>query len=231
MPSKVLAVVTSHDRFDNTDKRTGLWLGELTHFHDQVVAAGHEIDVVSPRGGAVPIDEDSLGLRGGPQGANRAFQADPVTQAMIEHSKRPDEVAADDYDAIYFAGGHGAMWDFPEDEALIALAGAIYERGGVVSSVCHGGAGLLNLKDGEGRLLIGERRVTGYTNIEEKAARHTSHVPFSLEDELAQRAGEFSSARLPFVSHVVVDERIVTGQNPLSAKGVGRAVVDLLGAL
>ncbi len=148
---------------------------------------------------------------------------------MLEESLRPDEVSAEDYDAIYFAGGHGAMWDFPEDGGLIALAGAIHDRGGIVSSVCHGGAGLLNLKGDDGRLLVEGRRVTGYTNLEEKAARHTAHVPFSLEDELAQRAREFTHARLPFVAHVVIDERLVTGQNPLSAKSVGRAVVSLLG--
>ena len=88
MADKVLAIVTSHDRFDNVDKRTGLWLGELTHFHERIRAAGREMDVVSPRGGAVPIDEDSLGMRGGPQGANRAFQSDPQTRALLEDSRR-----------------------------------------------------------------------------------------------------------------------------------------------
>lgn len=229
MAAKVLAVVTSHDRFDNIDKPTGLWLGELTHFHQQIAAAGHELDVVSPRGGAVPIDEDSLGMRAGPQGSNRAFQADPRTRSLLEESRRPDEVSASDYDAVYFAGGHGAMWDFPEDPGLIGLAQDIHRRGGVVSSVCHGAAGLLNLRDEGGLLLVGGRRVTGYTNFEEKAVRHTGHVPFSLQDELGERAGTFSRARVPFTPHVVADGRLITGQNPLSAKGVGRAVVELIG--
>ena len=227
--AKVIAVVTSHGHFDNTDKRTGLWLGELTHFHDQLVEAGHEVEVVSTRGGAVPIDEDSLGLRAGPQGANKAFQADPATRAMLDDSRRPDEVDPAEYAALYFAGGHGAMWDFPDDGPLLALAGAIHDNGGVISSVCHGAAGLINLRGADGELVIAERRVTGFTNREEKAVRHTGHVPFSLEDELSRRAREFAQSRVPFVPHVVVDERVVTGQNPLSAKGVGRAVVELLG--
>jgi putative intracellular protease/amidase len=226
--SKVLAVVTSHDSFDNVDKRTGLWLGELTHFHDQLVAAGHEVDVVSVNGGAVPIDQDSLGLRAGPQGANKAFQADPATRAKLDDSRRPDEVDPDAYAALYFAGGHGAMWDFPDDGPLLALAGAIHDHGGLISSVCHGAAGLINLRGADGELVIAERRVTGFTNREEKAVRHTGHVPFSLEDELSRRAREFAQSRVPFVPHVVVDERVVTGQNPLSAKGVGRAVAELL---
>ena len=90
MSARVLAVVTSHNRFDNVEKRTGLWLGELTHFHERIREAGHEMDVVSPQGGAVPIDEDSLGMRGGPQGANRAWNSDPQTRALLEDSKRPD---------------------------------------------------------------------------------------------------------------------------------------------
>ena len=150
------------------------------------------MDVVSPRGGAVPIDEDSLGMRGGPQGANRAFQSDPQTRALLEDSRRPDEVSPGDYQAIYFAGGHGAMWDFPKDPGLIALAEGIHRRGGIVSSVCHGAAGLLNLRDESGLHLVDGRRVTGYSNTEEKAVRHTGHVPFSLQDELAQRAASFS---------------------------------------
>jgi putative intracellular protease/amidase len=228
MGAKVLAVVTSHDRFDNIDKRTGLWLGELTHFHERIREAGHEMDVVSPRGGAVPIDEDSLGMRGGPQGPNRAFRSDPQTRALLEHSKRPDEVSPGDYQAIYFAGGHGAMWDFPDDSGLIALAEGIHRRGGIVSSVCHGAAGLLNLRDEGGLHLVDGRRVTGYSNTEEKAVRHNGHVPFSLQDELEQRGCDFSRALVPFVPHVVTDGRIVSGQNPMSAKGVGKAVAAML---
>ena len=228
MAHKVLAVVTSHDRFDNTDKRTGLWLGELTHFHERIRDAGHEMDVVSPQGGAVPIDEDSLGMRGGPQGSNRAWNSDPQTRALLENSKRPDEVSPGDYAAIYFAGGHGAMWDFPDDPGLIGLAEGIHKRGGVVSSVCHGAAGLLNLRDESGVGLVDGRRVTGYSNVEEKAVRHTDHVPFSLEDELTGRGANFSRGLVPFVPHVVTDGRIVSGQNPMSAKGVGKAVAALL---
>lgn len=230
MNARVLAVVTSHDRFDNTDKTTGLWLGELTHYYEKIATAGHELDVVSTRGGKVPIDPDSLGVRAGPQGSNRAFMDDPKTRSLLEESPRPDEVSAGDYQAIYFAGGHGAMWDFPEDRGLIALAESIHHRGGIVSAVCHGSAGLLNLRDDSGLLLVGGRRVTGYTNLEERAVRHTGHVPFSLEDELTARTDGFSSARVPFMPHVVTDGRVVSGQNPLSAKGVGRHVADLLSA-
>ena len=118
----VLAVVTSHDRFDNVDKRTGLWLGELTHFHERIRGRATRWTSSARRAARCRSTRTASGMRGGPQGANRAFQSDPQTRALLEDSRRPDEVSPGDYAAIYFAGGHGAMWDFPDDPGLIALA-------------------------------------------------------------------------------------------------------------
>jgi putative intracellular protease/amidase len=227
---RILAVVTSHDSYDNSDERTGLWLGELTHFWEVVSEAGFELDVVSPKGGPVPLDPRSLGIAGGARRSNRAFLADPRLRDRLEHSLRPEDVSPEDYDAIYFAGGHGAMWDFRGNPELVRLAEAVERRGGVVSAVCHGVAGVLDPTRADGSPLIDGRPVTGYANIEERAIRKTGNVPFLLEDELARKGGDYSRGLVPFAPHVEVAERLVTGQNPFSTKAVARAVLEQLGA-
>lgn len=226
---KILAVVTSHDAYDDSDEKTGLWLGELTHFWEVVSEASYEVDVVSPKGGNVPLDERSLGITGGARRSNRAFMADPELRAKIERSLRPEQVSIDDYEAIYFVGGHGAMWDFRGNPDVARLAEAVDRGGGVVSAVCHGVAGVLDLKRTDGSALIDGQPVTGYANVEERALRKTSNVPYLLEDELVRQGGTYSRGRIPFASHVEVAGRLVTGQNPLSSKAVARAVVEQLG--
>lgn len=225
---KILAVVTSHDTYDNSDEKTGLWLGELTHFWEVVSAAGFEVDVVSPSGGRVPIDARSVGLAGAARRPNRAFMADPELRGRLERSMRPGEVSIDDYAAIYFAGGHGAMWDFRGNPGVTGLAEAVDRRGGVVAAVCHGVAGVLDLRRADGTGLIAGQPVTGYANIEERVLRMTNNVPYLLEDELVRRGGRYRRGRVPFAPHVEVADRLVTGQNPLSSKAVARAVARLL---
>jgi len=226
---KILVVATSHDAYDNSDERTGLWLGELTHFWEVVSEAGFDIDIVSPKGGRVPLDPRSLGLMGGARRTNRAFLDDARLRHKLEHSLRPEEVSPEDYEAIYFAGGHGAMWDFRGNPELGHLAEAVERRGGVVSAVCHGVAGVLDLTRADGSALIDGQPVTGYANVEERAIRKIANVPFLLQDELVRRGGDYRRGRLPFASHVEVGKRLVTGQNPLSSKAVARAVLKQLG--
>lgn len=225
---RILAVVTSHETFDNSDEKTGLWLGELTHFWEVVSDAGFEVDVVSPRGGRVPIDQRSLGVAGGARRSNRAFLADPALRARLERSLRPEEVSIEDYEAIYFAGGHGAMWDFRGNREVARLAEAVDRQGGVVSAVCHGVAGVLELKRADGSGLIEGQPVTGYATVEERVIRKTNNVPYLLEEELIRHGGRYSRGRVPFAPHVEVGDRLVTGENPLSSKAVARAVLELL---
>ena len=227
-PRRILAVVTSHDGYDDSDEKTGLWLGELTHFWEIVSEAGFELDVVSPKGGQVPLDQRSLGLTGGARRSNRAFMADPALRGKLERSLRPEDVSIDAYEAIYLAGGHGAMWDFRGNPEVARLAEAVDRRGGVVSAVCHGVAGVLDLRRADGSSLIAEQPVTGYANVEERVIRKTDKVPFLLEDELVREGGRYRRGRVPFASHVEVADRLVTGQNPLSSKAVARAVLKLL---
>lgn len=224
---KVLVVMTNHAKYPSRDDTTGLWLTELTHVHDTLLAAGYAVDFVSPSGGAIPLDERSLGWLYTDREA-RAHLQDPAFMAKLQSTRAPADVNPADYVAIFYTGGHGTMWDFRDNTALQSVAERIYRQGGIVSSVCHGAAGLLNLRDTQGKPLIAGRRVTGFSNTEEWLSGVRDQVPFMLQDEMRARGAAYDKALLPFVSHVVVDGRLVTGQNPGSSKAVAQALVKQL---
>ncbi|MFT3712739.1 MAG: type 1 glutamine amidotransferase domain-containing protein [Archangium sp.] len=223
-PKKILVVVTSNDRFGAHEEKTGFWLSEVTHFYEVVTAAGYAVDFVSPLGGAPPCDARSDDRD---EPSNKAFLADEVNARLL-HSKKPDEVNIDEYVAIYFAGGHGPMFDLPENEPLKGFTRAMYERGGVVSAVCHGPAGLLNVKLSDGTFLLAGKNVTGLSNMEEWLSGKQSLVPFSLEDQLGARSGGKYVSTFPFSEHVEVSGRVITGQNPGSTRKVAEALVKAL---
>jgi putative intracellular protease/amidase len=137
-------------------------------------------------------------------------------------------VNPEEYDVIFFTGGHGTMWDFRDNPDLKRLAEGIYENRGIVSSVCHGAAGLLNLENKDGTPLIAQRRVTGFSNFEEKLSGIESQVPFALQTEMEKKNALYEKSLLPFGSYVVIDDRLVTGQNPGSSKEVAKAVMEVL---
>jgi len=222
---RTLVVVTSQDRMGDGGAATGYWLGEVTHFCAELDAAGLSYDLASPRGGRPPLDEKS---RAPGDATNRAFLADPVAKGKLERTRRLAEVDGRAYAAIYLAGGHGTMWDFPEDAELARLVAEVDAAGGIVSAVCHGATGLLAARGQDGQPLVAGRRVTGFSNVEETLVGLRRRVPFLLEDALRERGAGFSRALLPFVSHVVEDGRWVTGQNPASAREVGRRVAARL---
>jgi putative intracellular protease/amidase len=221
MSQKILVVLTSVGKYPNMNRATGLWLGEAVHFVRKVEEAGYEVDYVSPQGGYTPLDPHSLAM------------ADPTDWEWYQKQEfmnrlgtalKPSEVKPDDYVAIYYAGGHGAIWDFPENEALQSISRTIYENGGFVCSVCHGAVGLLNIKLSDGSLLVRDKEVTGFSNEEEKLAELDQFVPFLTETELVARGAIYKKAEEPWASFAVEDRRLVTGQNPAS----GSAVADLL---
>jgi putative intracellular protease/amidase len=226
LPS-VLILVTSHERLGLGERKTGYWLGEVTHFHHALAQAGLSADIASPKGGQPPMDEKSRSPR---DSLNEAFLADASLRDKLENSLPASAVDVDRYQAVYFAGGHGAMWDFPDNARLAAIAGGVYARGGLVSAVCHGSAGLFGVKDAEGKPLLEGRRVTGFANLEERLIGLTHVVPFLLEDRLKQGGGHYHRAFFPFAPHVEEDGRLVTGQNPASAGAVGRRLAAHLGA-
>lgn len=221
---KVLFVVTSHDKKGDTGEPTGFYLGEVTHPYAVLAKEGCVIDFVSPQGGKAPVDGFDL-----QDPVNKAFWENPKERGAVENTKRPDQVQAADYSAIFFAGGHGAMWDFPGNEPLAEIAGKIYDNGGVVGAVCHGPAGLVNIRLANGDYLVKGKEVAAFTNSEEKAVKLDTVVPFLLADKLVERGANHLPAP-DFTRQVVVSERLVTGQNPASAAGVGEEMLKLLTA-
>ena len=221
---KVLIVITSHNTLNN-GKETGYWLGEVTHFYHILAEAGFEIDFTSPKGSQPPLDQKSYDLR---DKDNRQFWQDPRLQAQLNDTIPIEAVNPEDYIAIYYAGGHGAMWDFPNNERLAQVANQIYENGGFVTAVCHGSAGLLGLKLADGRALVDGKTVTGFANLEERLIRLTKAVPYLLEDELKKQGATYKRGVLPFIPHAEVSDRLITGQNPQSAKAVAKALVKSL---
>jgi len=219
---KILFVVTSHGQLGNTGKETGYYLSEVTHPWNVLQSAGFEIDFVSPKGGKPPVDDFDM-----TDSINEKFWNNDHYRNKIQHSMKPSEVNPKAYEAIHYAGGHGTMWDFAENKQLAAIAAQIYENKGVVSAVCHGPSGLLNIKLSDGSYLIEDKKVTGFTNEEEAAVKLEEVVPYLLEDKLIKRGATFEASGL-WQKHVTVDERLVTGQNPQSATGVGKAMLKLL---
>jgi len=231
--NKVLIVVTNEDEFEKVGFRTGLWLSELIHFWDVVQEAGYQMDVASIAGGKIPIDPESLivseiGYAVGIDGDVSKRYKDKAFMNLLDNTLRVSDVDVSAYDAIYMTGGHGVMFDFPKSVALADLAARFYESNKIVSAVCHGSSGLLEAKLSNGNYLIKNKDVTGFSWNEEIVAKRDDAVPFSLEEELQKRGAKYSKALLPFNSHVVEDGLLITGQNPGSASGVGKAVVAKL---
>jgi putative intracellular protease/amidase len=219
---KVLFVVTSHDR--KGSKPSGFYLSEVTHPHQVLSDGGYEIDFVSPKGGKAPIDPDSMDLT---DGANADFWNDSKLRAAIENTKTPSDVKADDYAGIFFAGGHGAMWDLPNDAAIAALTANIFEHGGVVAAVCHGPAGIVNVKLANGDYLVKDMYVAAFTNAEEREVGLDREVPFLLADEL-EKHGAHHDPGPNWGIKVCCSGHLVTGQNPASATRVGDAMRTML---
>lgn len=218
---KILFVVTSHGELGDTGRKTGYFLSEVTHPWS-VLGDEYDIDVVSPKGGRPPVDGFDLS-----DPINKKFWDDPEWQDKMSATLTPDKVSADDYVAVFYAGGHGAMWDFSENKVLAAIATKIFENGGIVSAVCHGPAGLLPVKLSTGDYLVKGRRVDSFTNAEEEANGTAPIMPFMLQTALTDEGAIFDDA-VPWSDHVVVDGRLITGQNPMSALSVGKAVRDEL---
>lgn len=229
MPAKrILAVVSSASDYKVKGYRTGLWLGELTHALDAFDEAGHAWEIASPKGGYVPLDPESLN----PAVMDKAIQARYADRAFMD--RLTDVKALKDldpaaYDAIYLAGGHGTMFDFPDDPDLQRLVAAMWAAGKPVGAVCHGPAGLLNVTV-DGQPLLKGRHATGFSWHEEKGVGRDDAVPFDLEQAMKDRGAEYTKALLAQHKKVVVDGQLVTGQNPASARGVGDGIVELLAA-
>ena len=218
---RVLLVVTNHGTLGQTGKPTGAYLPEVAHPWHVFTDAGWHVTLASPTGGAAPIDPRSMDQ---PDAQSAAFLERFVSDSAISFTVPLARAKAMEYDAIFFAGGHGTMWDFPTSDAVRRSAESIYADGGVVAAVCHGPAALVELRDADGAPLVRGKRVTGFTNAEEDAVELTDAMPFLLETRLRELGGTFIGANT-FEANVITDGRLVTGQNPASARGTAEAVV------
>lgn len=217
---KVLFVVTSHDKKGNTGEKTGYYLAEVSHPWDVLRNAGFEIEFVSPKGGKAPVDGLDLD-----DPINKKLWEDTQYRTKIEQTMNPSEVKPEEYSAIFYAGGHGTMWDFADNIELAKIASKIYENNGIVGAVCHGPSGLVNIKLSNGKYLVDGKKINSFTNEEEVAIGLENVVPFMLETTLIERGAKFEKSGL-WQKHVTTDQRVVTGQNPQSAKGVGEAILE-----
>jgi len=218
---RILVVLTSVEKYPNLDRATGLWLGEAVHFVKKVEAAGYRVDYISPKGGYTPIDPHSLSMA---EPVDWEWYHDKKFMNRLGATLRPDQVQATDYVAIYYAGGHGVIWDFLDNPALQQLSQSIYESGGYVSSVCHGAIGLLNIKLENGNHLIEGKTVTGFSNEEEKLVELDEVVPYLTQTELEKRGANYRRAPEPWQSFAVEDARVISGLTRASSG----AVADLL---
>jgi len=218
-PKRVLLVLTSHETLGDTGRSTGAYMSEVAEAWKVFSDAGYRVDLASIQGGRPPLEAVNK-----QDPVQRAFLDNPRMSKLLAETPRCADVNAADYAIVFVAGGHGAAWDLPNDKALAELIREVYEWNGVIAAVCHGPAGLLNVTLSDGSHLVAGKRVAAFTNAEERAVGMTEIVPFLLADELARRGARFDGAP-SFIPHVVVDGRLVTGQNPASATDVAKAAV------
>lgn len=222
---KILMVLTSHDRLGNTGKKTGFWLEELAAPYYAFLDAGAEIALASPKGGKPPLDPKSDEADGQTDDTRR-FKADPAAQEALSSTHALATVRASDFDAVFYPGGHGPLWDLAEDATSIKLIEAFVEAGKPVAAVCHA-PGVLRHVRSNGKALVAGKRVTGFTNGEEAAVELTDVVPFLVEDELVRLGGKYEKVD-DWGVLAVTDGKLVTGQNPASSKAAAKALLALL---
>ena len=225
---KILMVLTSHDQLGDTGKKTGFWLEEFAAPYYAFKDAGATVTLASPKGGQPPLDPKS-DAPDAQTDATRRFKADAAAQAALADTRQLAAVSADAFDAVFYPGGHGPLWDLAEDPHSVALIEAMWAAGKVVSAVCHAPGVLRNVRAKDGTPLVKGKGVTGFTNSEEEGAGLTKVVPFLVEDMLTERGGNYSKGP-DWQPHVVTDGHLITGQNPASSEPAARAVMAQLQA-
>jgi len=222
----VLFVLTSHDQLSDTGKKTGFWLEEFAAPYYLLKDAGVEVTLASPKGGEPPLDPKSA-LPENVTESTKRFRTDPLVQAALANTMRLDDVSADDYDAVFYPGGHGTMWDLPDNTTSIELLEAFIRAGKPVGAVCHAPGALVNVRQPDGEYLIRKKHVTGFANSEEEAVGLSEVVPFLLEERLRESGGLYSKGS-DWAPYVQVDGKLVTGQNPASSGPAALALLRLL---
>lgn len=223
---KIVMVLTSNGRLGNTGQKTGLWLEELAAPYYVFKDNDIQVTLASPAGGQPPIDPKSEEAEAQTE-ATRRFQEDADAQELLANTLRLETIDPEEFDAIFYPGGHGPLWDLAEDDNSISIIESFFAREKPIGCVCHGPAVLLHAKGPDGFPLVKGKRVTGFTNREENWVQLSEVVPFMIEDMLSNKGGLFSKGNA-WKSHIEVDGNLVTGQNPASSKAAAEAIVQLL---
>ncbi|MEO7264397.1 MAG: type 1 glutamine amidotransferase domain-containing protein [Ferruginibacter sp.] len=223
---KVLMVLTSHSELGNTGHKTGFWIEEFAAPYYTLKDAGVEVTLASPAAGMPPIDPKSEAPESQTE-FTRRFDKDEALQNLLAHTHKLSGINAADYDAVFYPGGHGPLWDLTNDPDSIRLIQDFWAAGKPVAAVCHAPSVLLNVKDANDNYLIKDKKVTGFTNTEEEAVQLTNVVPFLLEDELKSRGGIYSK-QADWSSYTVKDGMLITGQNPASSEAAAEELLQLL---
>lgn len=222
---KILMVVTSHDSLGNTDKKTGIWLSEFTEPYFALIENNVEVIVASVHGGVTPIDPNSLHKEALDESTEKYFTSD---KRVLDYTIPIKDINFEDFDGIFYPGGHGPMWDLSTDEKNAELVSNFYNNGKIVAAVCHGPAALLKGKTLSGESILKDKKVTGFSNAEEKTVGLDKVVPFLLEDALQELSGHYEKNVVLFAPYTVQDGLLLTGQNPASALPLVKKVLQLL---
>jgi len=228
MTKKILMVLTSHDELGNTGKKTGFWVEEFAAPYYTFIDAGVEVTLATPKGGQAPIDPTST-LEDFQTEATERYDADAVAQGKIASTVKLSSVNENDFDGVFYPGGHGPLWDITDNSDSITLIESFLTAGKAVATVCHASAALLNVKQASGDYAIKGKAVTGFTNSEEEAVQLTEVVPFLLEDELIKRGGDYQKAQ-DWQAFVVQDGLIISGQNPASSALAAKKLLEQISA-
>ncbi len=228
MSKRVAIIVTSNARLGNTGKVTGIWAEELAIPYYALRDAGVEVEIASPLGGEVPFEPSSLKAAGQNEATVERFLADPVAQGKVAATRMASELDIAEFDALFLPGGHGTMWDLPDNSGVTHAVETAFAAGKPIAAVCHGPAGLTTARRSDGESILAGKRVSGFTNDEENEAGLSEVVPFLLETRMRELGGHFEKAPnwQPFA---VCDGKLITGQNPASSKLVADHLLGALG--
>lgn len=223
---KILMILSSHEEMENTDSKTGIWLGEFTDPYYEFIENGYDVRLASPKGGTPPMDPMSL-LTKNITDSNRRFQKDEAAQNRYNSTLELDTISPMDFDAIFYPGGHGPLWDLAKNDASGRLIINFLSNDKPVAAICHGPAALIKAAELRPGLLDG-KKLTAFTNTEEKLVLRSDNIPYMLETRLKDLGADFRSAAIPFTSHVEEEGLLITGQNPASASHAARALMKVL---
>lgn len=223
---KILFVLTSHDKLGDTGKKTGFWVEEFANPYYTLLDKGAAITIASPKGGAAPIDPSSDSPDAATEDTDR-FNADAVAKEKIANTVMLADINPDDFDAVFYPGGHGPLWDLANDATSIALIEKFNSQEKPIAFVCHAPAALKNVKDANGNPLVQGKKVTGFTNTEEAAVGLTEVVPFLVEDMLSENGGIYSKKE-DWAAYAIQDGNLITGQNPASSELVAEKLLESL---